>query len=717
MTLKKNVYPESSFRNNKFSPVFLLGGIATGIFFLTRLLFLVQNWNLLGSKLANVPQSLLLGLLYDIVVSGYIVIPMILHLWLTDEKLYKGNSKWIASGFFIVALLILNFTSLIPEDFNEDLHKGVIWYMAIRLIIFVVLALAGSAFRQTWRIWVLYFDFFLFTFLLLFNAVSEWFFWQEFSVRYNFIAVDYLVYTNEVIGNIRESYPVFKLMMVIAVVAAAIVWLFRALLKRSVRSNMPFTGKTKIAILLLLVPVAGFLFVNPEWKKFSKNEYANEVAGNGLFDFGHAFWHNQLDFYKFYQTLPDREAFAQMRKTLADSNSRFLSDDVFDLDREISYPQPETRRNVVLISVESFDATFMKYFGNTQNLTPRLDSLASQSLVFSKLYASGTRTVRGLEALTLSIPPTPGQSTVKRPDNENLFSLGSVFDSKGYISQYIYGGYGYFDNMNYFFSNNGYQVIDRSAIDPKQVHYQNIWGVADEDLFTLALHTLDSNYKSGKPFFSHIMTVSNHRPFTYPDGRIDIPSSSQSREGAVKYTDYSIGKFISEAAAQPWFNNTIFVIVADHCAGSAGSVQLPVTGYHIPMLIYAPGIMEPGDHAALTSQIDIAPTILGLLKFNYLSKFFGRDVLAPGVTEERAFISTYQGLGFLKDQQLVIQSPVRKVKAYLPNYKTGEATETTLSDSLSREAISYYQCASWLLKNKRFQFKALPVKGSGVPIR
>jgi phosphoglycerol transferase MdoB-like AlkP superfamily enzyme len=434
---------------------------------------------------------------------------------------------------------------------------------------------------------------------------------------------------------------------------------------------------------------------------FSDNEYANSLAGDGLYEFAVAFQQNELDFYKYYQTLPDSTAFRILRHDLATSNSHFVNNDPYSIEREISYPEPERKLNVVLISVESLSAEFMSAFGNKNNITPGLDSLALHSLFFTNLYASGTRTVRGLESLSLSIPPTPGQSLVKRPDNANLFSLGSVFRSKGYTTQYIYGGYSYFDNMKAFFSNNNYQVIDRSAIPASKVHYQNIWGVADEDLFTLALQTLDSNAASRKPFFTHIMTVSNHRPYTYPENRIDISPSTQTRDGAVKYTDYAISKFLKESSAKPWFNNTIFVIVADHCAGSAGSVELPVTGYHIPMLIYAPALLQPQKVEALTAQIDIAPTILGLLKFRYRSKFFGQDVFNTPAGNRHAFISTYQGLGFLKNGQLIIQSPVKKITQHTPDFLTGNAVDVPLNDSLSQLAISYYQCAGWLLKHKK----------------
>ena len=323
-------------------------------------------------------------------------------------------------------------------------------------------------------------------------------------------------------------------------------------------------------------------------------------------------------------------------------------------------------------------------------------------MLFTNLYASGTRTVRGLEALALCIPPTPGQSLVKRPGNENLFSFGSVLKEKGYNCKYIYGGYGYFDNMNYFFSNNSYKVVDRSSLKPEEIHYANIWGVADEDLFTLALKNMDEDAATGAPFFTHVMTVSNHRPYSYPENRIDIDPAKKSREGAVKYTDYAIGNFIKNAAGKPWFKNTVFVIVADHCASSAGGTALPVTGYQIPLIIYSPGFIPKENVTALTAQIDIGPTLLGLLHVNYVSKFFGIDVLNTAPEKQRAFISTYQGLGFIKNDNLLVQSPIKKVAAYKPNFITGENTVIPVKDSLEKQAIAWYQVAAWYTSNNKY---------------
>src|SRR5439155_319959 len=160
----------------------------------------------------------------------------------------------------------------------------------------------------------------------------------------------------------------------------------------------------------------------------------------------------------------------------------------------------------------------------------------------------GTRTVRGLEALSLSIPPTPGQSIVKRlPTRHDLFSIGNILTSNGYDCKYIYGGNSFFDNMGDFFGSNGYTVIDKDAIPRDSIHHETIWGVADEDLYTLSIKEMDKSYAAGKLFFDQIMTVSHHRPYTYPEGRVPISPKLKFPEGSLQYTDYAIGKFLRDA--------------------------------------------------------------------------------------------------------------------------------------------------------------------------
>ncbi len=627
---------------HRFGPVLLATLLLCFISLITRIVLLIASVSSFDWTFANFFSVFIIGLLFDLAAASFAIIPLVIYLWLFPSKWY-GNK----------------------------LNK-------ILLIIY----------------------FFIIITTLIFNGISEWFFWDEFSVRYNFIAVDYLIYTTEVIGNIRQSYPIIPIIIVLILVAGLATYLLRKWINPSHSYSIKFLKRTKLALLLLLIPVITYFFVDHKWKNHSANQYANELAGNGMYDFGFAFWNNQLDYNTFYQTIPLAKAAHILRSNYTAKNT---DTSALGMARDIVATEKENKMNVVMISVESLSADFLGSFGNTQNITPNLDSLAKKGLLFTNLYASGTRTVRGLEALALCIPPTPGQSIVKRPDNKNLFTLGSVFRSKGYNSRFIYGGYGYFDNMNEFFSQNGYEVTDRNALKPSEITYENTWGVADEDLFNLAMKELDKDYKNNKPFFAQIMTVSNHRPYTYPEGRIDIPSHT-GREGAVKYTDYAIGKFIKDAGTKPWFKNTLFVIVSDHCASSAGKVELPVNKYHIPMIFYAPGKINAGKFEKLTAQIDVGPTILGYLNFSYQSKFFGQDVFKMAQKDERIFISTYQSLGYLKNNKLVILGPNKKTDTFIPDFKTGSSVATKNEQSLTEEAIANYQMASELYKHKGYQF-------------
>lgn len=576
-------------------------------------------------------------------------------------------------------------------------------YFIIPFVLYVWL-IPNRIFVQKWHHYLTYVVFYFFVASLLFDAVSEWFFWDEFSARFNFIAVDYLVYTTEVIGNIRQSYPIEWIVVAILLISLGIVFALRSCIDLSSSYSIRFKHRTPFALGLLALPIIFFFSVNNKMHKFSTNAYVNELSGNGLYELFAAYLNNELDYEQFYSVIENQKSFDLIRPLLATSESKYTNTTPWSIEREITNIGDEKKLNVVLISIESFSADFMGTFGNTQHITPFLDSLADHSLLFTRLYATGTRTVRGLEALSLCIPPTPGQSIVRRPHNENLFSMGQVFDSKGYESKYIYGGYGYFDNMGYFFSNNGYEVDDRSKIPDEEIAYENIWGVADENLFTLAEREIDNTYQKGKPVFAHVMTTSNHRPFTYPEGRIDIPSHTN-REGAVKYTDYAIRKFINECKSKPWFDNTIFIITADHCASSAGKTELPVNKYHVPMLLYAPKHITPSKMERLMSQIDIGPTVLGMLNFSYISKFFGYDIFKLEAGRERVFISTYQSLGYLKDDKLIILNPQKSVGTYQPDYEKGTSVKIENDAKLTQEAIAWYQVASYEFTHDMLRFK------------
>ncbi|HVJ12007.1 MAG TPA: LTA synthase family protein, partial [Burkholderiales bacterium] len=389
-----------------------------------------------------------------------------------------------------------------------------------------------------------------------------------------------------------------------------------------------------------------------------------------------------------YATIPQEEAMGLVRAALGAQGD--------GTERHIASPRPERRLNVVLVSVESLGAEFLGSYGNPKGLTPNLDRLAGESLWFSRVYATGNRTVRGMEALSLALPPTPGQSIVRRPNNDMLFSLGSVFEDKDYAVVFAYGGYGYFDNMNAFFDANDYRSVDRRAIPSSRVEHETVWGVADEHLFDQVLDEIDreKTTRPGRPFFVHVMTTTNHRPYTYPAGRIDIPSGS-GRDGAVKYTDYAIGQFLAKARRKPWFDDTVFVLTADHGANARGTTRIPVDKYLIPVMVYAPKHIAPRRVDRLMSQIDIPPTVLGLLDFDYYSKFFGRDVLRSPPASDRAFIANYQTLGYLTRDRMALLHPRRQTEAFRVDADKN-ILERIHDPALVREAIAFYSSASYV---------------------
>lgn len=531
--------------------------------------------------------------------------------------------------------------------------------------------------------------------LLLFGALSEWTFWEEFDARFNFIAVDYLVYTHEVIGNIVESYPVAALLSGVAALAALLTWLFRARIRSAAAPSTRGRWRVAYAALAFALPWSAWHLGDIDRMQFSGNAYANELAGNGLMTFFSAFQRNELDYERFYATLPaarvanilgelgvEREPLSKVLNPDPDASEAFNP-------RRLPFKRPP--RNVVLISVESLSARYLGSFGNPDGLTPRLDALAREGLLFTRLYATGTRTVRGLEALSLGTPPIPGQAIVRRPNNDHLATVGGILRRQGYETFFLYGGYGYFDNMNAYFAGNDYRVVDRTDFPKASVGFANVWGVADEFLFDNSLVQLDKTYAAGKPFLAQIMTTSNHRPFTYPDGRIDIPSPGK-REGGVKYTDYAIGRFIDQARKKPWFDDTLFVIVADHCASAAGKTKLPVEGYRIPLILYAPALLKPGRDDRLASQIDIPPTLLDAMGLPGDDYFFGQSLFEQREENRRAFISNYQELGYLKDGKLVVLGPKQRLETFLID-ANGEATPTAPDPRLHDEAIAYYQAA------------------------
>jgi phosphoglycerol transferase MdoB-like AlkP superfamily enzyme len=618
------------------------------------------------------------------------------------QFLLLATGTWLVIFFLTRLFLLATHLDEAGHQFLFTFGTGLLYdlafltYAAMPLGLYVLLC-PPALWRARGHRWFLQIIMTLSIFVMLFVAVAEWLFWDEFGVRFNFIAVDYLVYSDEVLNNILESYPIGKLLSLLAVVAIVLSIALSRATAASAKAPLPPLRKRFIGVALLLV-LAG---VSVQWvdqdspRGQGGNAYQRELASNGPYQFFAAFRNNELDYRQFYSILPDAQVAKQMRTELAEPNSTFIGKDPLDIRRLIDNPGTARTANIVLVTIESLSAKYLGSNGDTRNLTPNLDELRKHSLYFNNFYATGTRTDRGLEAITLSMPPTPGRSIVKRVGRESGFaSLGQQLAAVGYDSVFVYGGRGYFDNMNAFFSGNGYRVVDQSSVKEEDIHFKNAWGMADEDLYRQALNLADANFANEKPFLLQLMTTSNHRPYTFPEGRIDIPSGN-GRDGAVKYTDYAIGKFLKDAREKPWFDNTIFIFVADHTAGSAGMEDLPIANYSIPLFIYAPKMIQPGEISRLASQIDLAPTLLGLLNMDYQSTFFGRNLFLEHSLPPRVVVGNYQHLGLFDGSNLAILSPRQGLRRHDNALGGSVETKASSDDPLVARAIAYYQAASY----------------------
>jgi phosphoglycerol transferase MdoB-like AlkP superfamily enzyme len=549
----------------------------------------------------------------------------------------------------------------------------------------------------------------LFWYIQVFLMFVEFFFFDEFRSRFNTVAVDYLIYPKEVFINIWESYHVGYILLLCLVLSLG--WtvitarLFRGMWQQ------PFSPKSRllhlagaVALVLLLAPT-----LNLKGAHVSNDRTLNEIANNGAISFVAAAWTCNLDYGAFYKTLPKAEAYERTRRLLAEPGTHFLEPGESIL-RQVEGDPKRPRLNVVLILEESLGSEFWGCLGRKNTLTPEMDKLAAEEgILFTNLYASGNRTVRGFEGALSSFPPLPGESIVKRDRSDNVETIARVLRRDGYATVFLYGGRGLFDGMRSFAVRNGY---DRFV---EQKHFKNptfstIWGVCDEDLMLRAVEEFRELSKTGKPFLGTVLSVSNHKPFTYPKGRIPEDPDKRRREHAVKYSDYSLGVFFNAARKEAFWTNTIFAVVADHGARVYGKQSIPIHSYEIPLVIAGPAVVtEPRNVGELGGSLDVPTTILGLLGRPYESLFFGRDLLRTPRGEGRALLNHNRDIGLLAKDRLVVLGLKQAVEFYQGDPKRVDMSLLTQPNEpdreLEKDAIAIFQVADDLYMHRRYRLE------------
>ncbi|HXW10665.1 MAG TPA: sulfatase-like hydrolase/transferase [Steroidobacteraceae bacterium] len=539
---------------------------------------------------------------------------------------------------------------------------------------------------------------------LLYLAAAEFFFFEEFDARFNIVAFDYLAYPTEVFTDIREAYPVGEVLLASLLCGAAAAYASRGLLRASTAASSRL--RDRLAFLATYAVAVGLAvgFYPTDTLSWSPNRVENELVQNGSSSFFRAARTRDIDYADWYLTGSRRQNLDELQAQLGADGSRFTRLREGRLDRRhAARPDGLGPLNVVVIVSESFGAEFSRLHGARRDWTPNFDAYARRGLWFSNAYASGTRTVRGLEAITASFPPIPTVSILRRPGSEHIATWGSVMRRLGYRTSFLYGGYAYFDDMNRFYAGNGYEVLDRANIDAPR--YANVWGVSDEDLFDLALTHFGRQAATGEPFFSIVMTTSNHKPFSFRTGLepLGIPPQGGGRKAGVRYADYALGYFLRRAARQPWFDDTLFVVVADHGARVYGKAEIPLETYEIPLMMYSPKHLAPRSVDVLTTQIDVAPTVLGLLGLPYEAPFFGVDVLhqQPG-TARVALFSHNHDVALLRDDRLAVLELGKKTESLRYDRAAGAFVRQPDDAQLVPLAVAYFQTAAELFRAHQY---------------
>ena len=498
---------------------------------------------------------------------------------------------------------------------------------------------------------------------VLFGGIAEIFFWNEFDSRFNGVAVNYLMFPREVIGNIRESFDTGLYLPMVAGAAFFIAWVLRRHLFAGLAAAPETRRRAGIAaVLLLACGGAGLLALLPS--HVSANREINEIAQNGLETLATAAITNDTAYDGVYAGMPEPEAIDLVRRFYAD-------DDMLDpsgtrsIRRHVDNGTKPKMLNIVIVIEESFGSVFVDSLDNyrDERISPNLDRLAKDGVFFTNIYASGDRSVRGLEAVLTSFEPIPGISTARRPGSQSMVSLPTVLAGAGYETAMLYGGLASFDNMGTFWRGIGFDhVWDQNDIEEEG--FSTIWGVADEYLFGDALKKMDRLTADGRPAMLSLFTVSNHRPYEYPAGRIDKDPAEHRIENTATYADWAFGDFIARARKHAWFDDTVFVFVADHGWKINGAAEVPLHSFRIPLLIYAPKHIAAQRIDTLGAHIDLAPTLLGLLGISYESRFFGRDLLRTRPGTERIAVAHNYSIAFAQPGNAVVLEPDGSIKAY-----------------------------------------------------
>ncbi len=508
---------------------------------------------------------------------------------------------------------------------------GLVWAFPAALTPWMAMA------RTAWRSWSAFLRWYggLVLLLAAFMELSTPAFIAQYDSRPNYLFVEYLGYVKEVGGTLLKTHGPH--LLATALLLSALGWIY-ARLSRPLHPPTPIRLWQTLPLSLLLFAVLalcargalGHRPANPASAALTTDHLVNEMPLSSLYTVMYAIHQSRKseEGGVVYAEMP-RERVIDIVRRETGLPAHAFTDPSSPMRHLQTSLHPRARPlNLVIVLEESLGAEFVGRLGGLP-LTPNLDRLADQGIWFENLYATGTRSVRGIEAVVAGFPPTPAVSTVKLAKSQrDFFTLASFLKPHGYESTFFYGGESHFDNMRSYFMGNGFDRVVEQKDMPASA-FIGTWGASDGDLFDLA-HQHFSQQPADKPFFALVFSSSNHAPFEFPEGGFELYEQPRNTvNNAVKYADHALGRFIGQAKQSPYWDNTLFLIVADHNSRVYGPSVIPIERFHIPGLILGGAVASPERITTVASQIDLAPTLISLMGLSGEHPLTGRDLSDP----------------------------------------------------------------------------------------
>ena len=621
-----------------------------------------------------------------------------------------------------VALLVYNREMILDtpaSTFLEAFGNGlrfdarIVVYFSIPLLL-ALLSVKAMAMRGVLRFWLT-----AASSLALFLGLMEMDFYREFHQRLNGLVFQYVKEDPKtVMSMLWYGFPVVRYLLAWAVGTVILYFAFRGadrVTRSSVtraaagasRSVAPWYGRAAVFVVLLLVCVVlarGTLRQGPplRWGDAytTDSNFANQLGLNGSLSLIAAaksrFGDDRTNIWK--ATLEQPQATQTVRDMLLTEHDKLVDADTAPVRRDTTPPEEKTLpiKNVVVILMESFAGHSVGALGRPGNITPYFDELSKQGLLFERFFSNGTHTHQGMFATMACFPNLPGfEYLMQTPEGSHKLSgLPELLSARKFDDVYVYNGDFAWDNQSGFFSNQGMTTFvgRNDFVDP--VFSDPTWGVSDQDMFNRGLEELKK--REGKePFYALLQTLSNHTPYALPT---PLPVEPVTDRGslnehltAMRYSDWALGQFFEKARKEPYFKETLFVIVGDHGFGNEQQIsEMDLGRFNVPLLLIGPGIQEKfgARNDTVGTQVDIVPTIMGRLGGEFRQQCWGRDLLTLPEGDKGSGVikpsGSDQTVAIISDDHLLVQPKDMPAKVW--QYKLGANPEAKVVTD-SPEAI------------------------------